>query len=97
MTTYSLPLSKKKRAVKTRPPRDALFIAAACALGLIVLVAVAAAVIPFAGDPAKIVEQIEQGLEKGKKAIYPGEAKFLELWHALAPRLWWKTVLKFEK
>ena len=48
-------------------------------------------------DPAKIVEQIEQGLEKGKKAIYPGEAKFLELWHALAPRLWWKTVLKFEK
>ena len=55
MTTYSLPLSKKKRAVKTRPPRDALFIAAACALGLIVLVAVAAAVIQFAGDPAKIV------------------------------------------
>ncbi|MDZ4045626.1 MAG: ABC transporter permease, partial [Rhodoglobus sp.] len=55
MTTYSLPLSKKKRAVKTRPPRDALFIAAACALGLIVLVAVAAAVIPFAGDPARIV------------------------------------------
>ena len=48
-------------------------------------------------DPAKIVEQIEQGLEKGKKAIYPGEAKFHELWHALAPRVWWKTVLKFEK
>jgi NAD(P)-dependent dehydrogenase (short-subunit alcohol dehydrogenase family) len=47
-------------------------------------------------DPAKIVEQIEQGLEKGRKAIYPGEAKFLELWHALAPRLWWKTVLQFE-
>jgi hypothetical protein len=35
MTTYSLPLSKKKRAVKTRPPRDALFIAAACVLDLI--------------------------------------------------------------
>jgi NAD(P)-dependent dehydrogenase (short-subunit alcohol dehydrogenase family) len=48
-------------------------------------------------DPAKIVAQIEQGLERGKKAIYPGEAKFLELWHVLAPRLWWKTVLKFEK
>lgn len=48
-------------------------------------------------DPAKIVDQIEQGLEKGKKAIYPGEAKLLELWHALAPRLWWKTVLKFEQ
>jgi short-subunit dehydrogenase len=47
-------------------------------------------------DPAKIVDQIEQGLEKGKKAIYPGEARFLELWHALAPRLWWKTVLQFE-
>ena len=49
------------------------------------------------GDPAKIVEQIEQGLEKGRKAIYPGEAKLLDLWHALAPRLWWKTVLKFEQ
>ena len=48
-------------------------------------------------DPAKIVTQIEQGLEKGKKTIYPGEAKFLELWHVLAPRLWWKTVLQFEK
>jgi hypothetical protein len=48
-------------------------------------------------DPAKIVAQIEKGLEKGKKAIYPGEAKFLELWHVLAPRLWWKTVLQFEK
>ena len=48
-------------------------------------------------DPGKIVTQIEEGLEKGKKAIYPGEAKFLELWHTLAPRLWWKTVLQFEK
>jgi NAD(P)-dependent dehydrogenase (short-subunit alcohol dehydrogenase family) len=48
-------------------------------------------------DPEKIVTQIEQGLEKGRKAIYPGEAKLLELWHALAPRLWWKTVLQFEK
>jgi NAD(P)-dependent dehydrogenase (short-subunit alcohol dehydrogenase family) len=48
-------------------------------------------------DPAKIVDQIEKGLERGKKAIYPGEAKLLELWHVLAPRLWWKTVLQFEK
>ena len=48
-------------------------------------------------DPGKIVTQIEEGLERGKKAIYPGEAKFLELWHTLAPRLWWKTVLQFEK
>jgi NAD(P)-dependent dehydrogenase (short-subunit alcohol dehydrogenase family) len=48
-------------------------------------------------DPGKIVTQIEEGLEKGKKTIYPGEAKFLELWHTLAPRLWWKTVLQFEK
>lgn len=48
-------------------------------------------------DPGKIVTQIEAGLEKGKKAIYPGEAKLLELWHALAPKLWWKTVLQFEK
>jgi len=48
-------------------------------------------------DPEKIVTQIEKGLERGKKAIYPGEAKLLELWHVLAPRLWWKTVLQFEK
>ncbi len=48
-------------------------------------------------DPEKIVTQIEAGLEKGRKAIYPGEAKFLELWHTLAPGLWWKTVLQFEK
>ena len=47
-------------------------------------------------DPAKIVSQIEQGLEKGRKVIYPGEARFLELWHVLAPRLWWKTVMQFE-
>jgi NAD(P)-dependent dehydrogenase (short-subunit alcohol dehydrogenase family) len=48
-------------------------------------------------DPEKIVDQIEKGIEKGRKAIYPGEAKLLEVWHTLAPRLWWKTVLKFEK
>ena len=55
----------------------------------------------FLNDAKQFAEQatrqIEQGLEKGKKAIYPGEAKLLELWHALAPRLWWKTVLQFEK
>ena len=28
---------------------------------------------------------------------HDGEAKLLDLWHALAPRLWWKTVLKFEQ
>jgi len=48
-------------------------------------------------DPEKIVSQIEAGLEKGRKAIYPGEAKLLELWHTIAPRLWWRTVLKFEQ
>ncbi|MFZ1295537.1 MAG: SDR family oxidoreductase [Pseudomonadales bacterium] len=48
-------------------------------------------------DPEKIVTQIEQGLERGKKTIYPGEARFLALWHAIAPGFWWKTVLKFEK
>lgn len=48
-------------------------------------------------DPARIVAQIERGLEKGRKTIYPGEAKFLEIWHTLAPRLWWKTVMQFEK
>ncbi|MGO3147866.1 MAG: ABC transporter permease [Leucobacter sp.] len=55
MTTYSLPLSKKKRAMKIRPRRDGLFVAAVCALGLIVIIAVVAWFIPFAGDPAKIV------------------------------------------
>lgn len=48
-------------------------------------------------DPEKIVEQIEAGIERGRKAIYPGEAKFLEIWHTLAPRLWWKTVMRYER
>lgn len=55
MTTYSLPLPKRKRAFAFRPPRDGLFVAAACALGFIVLIAVAAWIVPFAGDPAKII------------------------------------------
>ncbi|MCB1631563.1 MAG: SDR family oxidoreductase [Pseudomonadales bacterium] len=48
-------------------------------------------------DPEKIVDQIETAFERGRKAIYPGEAKLLEIWHTLAPRSWWKTVLKYEK
>ena len=55
MTTYSLPLVRRKRANKVRPPRDGLFASAVGALSVIVGLAVIAAVIPFAGDPAKIV------------------------------------------
>ena len=55
MTTYSLPLVGRKRANKVRPPRDGLFASAVGALSVIVGLAVIAAVIPFAGDPAKIV------------------------------------------
>ena len=48
-------------------------------------------------DPEKIVDDIDKGVAKNKKIIYPGEAKFLCLWHALLPSLWWKAVMKFEK
>jgi len=48
-------------------------------------------------DPEKIVDAIDKGVAKNKDIIYPGEARFLYLWHALFPRLWWKTVLQFEK
>ena len=48
-------------------------------------------------DPEKIIDAIEKGVRKGRAIIYPGEAKLLYLWRALAPRLWWKTVLSFEK
>ncbi|KTR85906.1 ABC transporter permease [Leucobacter chromiiresistens] len=55
MTTYSLPLVRRKRAASVRPPRDGLFIASIATLAAIVGIAVVAAVVPFAGDPAKIV------------------------------------------
>lgn len=47
-------------------------------------------------DPEKIVDAIDKGVAKGKKIIYPGEARFLKFWHDLAPGLWWKTVMSFE-
>jgi NAD(P)-dependent dehydrogenase (short-subunit alcohol dehydrogenase family) len=47
-------------------------------------------------DPEKIVDAIEKGVEKDRDIIYPGEARLLYLWRALFPRLWWKTVMKFE-
>ena len=55
MTTFSLPLVRRKRPSAARPRRDALFTAAVAALAVIVVVAVAAAVVPFAGDPTRIV------------------------------------------
>jgi NAD(P)-dependent dehydrogenase (short-subunit alcohol dehydrogenase family) len=48
-------------------------------------------------DPEKIIDAIEKGVAKDKDIIYPSEAKFLYLWRALAPKLWWKTVMNFEK
>ncbi len=47
-------------------------------------------------DPEKIVDAIEKGVDKDRDIIYPGEARLLYLWRALFPRLWWKTVMKFE-
>jgi NAD(P)-dependent dehydrogenase (short-subunit alcohol dehydrogenase family) len=48
-------------------------------------------------DPQKIVDAIEKGIRKDRDIIYPGEAKLLYLWRALLPKLWWKTVMGFEK
>ena len=44
-----------------------------------------------------MIDAIEKGVRKGKDVIYPGEAKFLYLWHTLFPKLWWKVVMNFEK
>ncbi len=48
-------------------------------------------------DPEKIVDAIEKGVARDRDIIYPGEARLLYLWRALFPRLWWKTVMHFEK
>ena len=48
-------------------------------------------------DPEKIVDAIDKGVAKDKDIIYPREARLLGLWKTLLPRLWWKTVLSFEK
>lgn len=48
-------------------------------------------------DPEKIVTAIEKGVAKDRDIIYPGEARLLYLWRALLPKLWWKTVMHFEK
>ncbi|MEH6586829.1 MAG: SDR family oxidoreductase [Halioglobus sp.] len=48
-------------------------------------------------DPEKIIDAIEKGVAKDKDIIYPNEAKLLYLWRALAPKLWWRTVMNFEK
>jgi NAD(P)-dependent dehydrogenase (short-subunit alcohol dehydrogenase family) len=48
-------------------------------------------------DPEKMIDAIEKGVRKGKDIIYPQEAKLLYLWRALLPKLWWKTVMSFEK
>jgi len=48
-------------------------------------------------NPEKIVDAIDRGVAKGRDIIYPGEARLLLLWKTLFPRLWWKTVLSFEK
>ncbi|MEM1111987.1 MAG: SDR family oxidoreductase [Pseudomonadota bacterium] len=48
-------------------------------------------------DPEKIIDAIDKGLAKDKDVIFPGEAWYLRLWYALLPKLWWRTVLSFEK
>jgi NAD(P)-dependent dehydrogenase (short-subunit alcohol dehydrogenase family) len=48
-------------------------------------------------DPGKIIDAIEKGVRKDRDIIYPGEAKLLYYWRMLAPGLWWKTVMNFEK
>ncbi|MGI9288826.1 MAG: SDR family NAD(P)-dependent oxidoreductase [Pseudomonadales bacterium] len=48
-------------------------------------------------NPEKIIDAIDKGIAKGKDIIYPGEARFLKLWHGLFPGLWWKVVMKFEQ
>ena len=47
--------------------------------------------------PEKMIDAIEKGVRKDRDIIYPGEARLLYLWRALFPRLWWKTVMNFEK
>ncbi len=48
-------------------------------------------------DPEKMIDAIDKGVKKDRDIIYPGEARLLYLWRALAPRLWWKTVMNFEQ
>lgn len=48
-------------------------------------------------DPEKMIDAIEKGVSKNKDIIYPQEARFLYLWRALFPRLWWKVVMNYEK
>ena len=48
-------------------------------------------------DPAENCLRDRERRRKNRDIIYPGEARLLMLWHALLPRLWWKTVLQFEK
>ena len=48
-------------------------------------------------DPEKMIDAIEKGIRKNKDIIYPPGAKLLYIWRALLPKLWWKTVMTFEK
>lgn len=48
-------------------------------------------------DPGKVVDAIEKGVARDRDIIYPGEARLLYFWRMLAPKLWWKTVMNFEK
>ena len=48
-------------------------------------------------DPEKMIDGIEKGVRKDKDIIYPGEARLLYWWRVFAPKLWWKTVMSFEK
>ncbi len=48
-------------------------------------------------QPDRIIDAIENGVARDRDIIYPGQAKWLYRWRTLAPGLWWKTVMNFEK
>ena len=45
-------------------------------------------------DPQKIIDAIEEGIEKGKQIVRPAEAAFMVRWRRFAPRLLWKMIHK---
>lgn len=48
-------------------------------------------------NPDSIIDAIEEGIEKGKKIVRPGEAAFMVRWRRFAPRLLWRVLHKANK
>ncbi|MGI0520887.1 ABC transporter permease [Microbacterium maritypicum] len=55
MTTYSLPIIRRRKSAASRPPRDWLFMAAVTSLTVIAIVALVGRIVPIAGDPTRVV------------------------------------------